>query len=793
MKKLFYLSTAFSLLLIGNFILTEYQETINPQDNIQAKVSGAYEALNFLGGRQTYPDKVLPRESHYAAWQKWNQTETKPERNDVDPWESLGPHNRGGRTLAIAMNPQNENTLYAGSASGGLWRSYTGGKGATAWEQVNMGFPVLGVSTIAFHPLDSMIMYVGTGEVYNYEAAGTGAAYRNTRGSYGMGILKSEDGGKSWFKSLDWSYNQQHGIWMIKVDPQNPDIIYAATTLGVYKSIDAGLNWEESLNVVMGTDLIINPDNSNIILAACGNFQSPGFGIYKSWNAGETWEKVDSDLPKDYRGKIQLAFAPSNPSITYASIGNGFSSSDGASWLCRSEDFGSTWEIKSTEDYSRWQGWFSHDVAVNPIDPDNITAIGINVWSSDEGGSNLTRITDGGVGLSNPPIEGPDGDFNYIHSDAHDVFYNPNNSLNIYVANDGGIHRTDDGGITWYSINGGYQTTQFYNGASTSQNDPVFFIGGLQDNGTIRWNGDLTWRRVSGGDGSWTAIHPDNDNTYFVSSQFLNVRKTINGGNNFSGMDWGNSYNGTTAFIAPFVIAPTNGNILYAGSKNIAKSVDEGVTWNTINNGNPLDGNPVLSMEVSPQDASVLYAATAPFEGNRSHVFSTIDGNNFNNVTSDLPDRYPMDITVDPNDPATAYIVYSGFGTGHVFKTSNYGDTWEDISNNLPDVPTNAVIVDPLYSNHIYVGNDLGVFVSIDGGFTWESFQDGMAEATMIFDLKVFEEERKIRAATHGNGAFQRDLLDAPSSTKNAGIIEEDITLFPNPVSNTISIQLEKQ
>jgi photosystem II stability/assembly factor-like uncharacterized protein len=770
-----------------------FEKTVSKQikNASETKISGAYEALNFQGARQAYPSTSLPKEAHFDAWQKWNSRDVNSQRFIAEPWESLGPHNRAGRTLTIALNPQNENTLYAGSASGGLWRSYTAGVGAEAWEKVETGYPILSVSDIAFHPTDSMTIYIGTGEVYNYEAAGTGAAYRNTRGSYGMGILKTEDGGNTWSKSLDWSYNQQHGVWMIKIDPQNTDIVYAATTQGIYKSLDAGGNWQQVLDVVMGTDLLIHPDNPNIVVASCGNFASPGYGIYRSENGGDTWTQITSDLPTNFLGKTQLAMSPSNTDIIYASIGNGFSGPDGKTWLCQSEDFGSTWTINSTEDYSRWQGWFSHDVAISPVDPDEVVTIGINVWYSNDGGDSLSRVTTGGSGFSNAPIEGPDGSSTYVHSDAHDIIINPTNHKSFYVASDGGIHRSDDGGVNWYSANGGYQTAQFYNGTSTSQNSTDLYIGGLQDNGTIRWNGDLTWRRIAGGDGSWTAINPDDDDIFFVSSQNLYVSRTLNGGNNFSLMDWGDTYRAPTAFIAPFVIAPSNGMVGYAGSSNMAKSMNGGNTWEVINEGNPLDGNPILSIEVSPQDENVVYAGTAPFDGQRSHVFSTQDGNVFTDITADLPDRFPMDITVDPTDPATAYVVFSGFGSGHVFKTQDYGQTWEDISGNLPDVPTNAIIVDPVFPQHIYVGNDLGVFVTTEGGKIWESYQDGLSTATMVFDLEISNPTRKLRAATHGNGAFQRDLLDDPSAVVGEFKSVFELKVFPNPVVNTVTIEFE--
>jgi photosystem II stability/assembly factor-like uncharacterized protein len=790
MKKTLPFILLFSSLLLFIFIGIQSGPTEDTQETAK-KISGAYEALNFIGARQTYPFNKIPNKAHFAAWERWQADNISMRSNDPLPWESLGPHNRGGRTLAIALNPLNTRTIYAGSASGGLWKSTTEGVGAEAWQLVETGFPVLGVSTIAIHPTDTMVMYIGTGEVYNYEAAGTGAAYRSTRGSYGMGILKTSDGGQTWSKSLDWSYNQQHGIWAIKIDPTNADILYAATTEGIYKSTDAGSNWQQVLDVVMGTDLLIHPDDSDKIVACFGNFASPGFGIYKSEDAGESWQQIISNLPTFYLGKIQLGLAPSNPDIIYASIGNGFGFDDGASWLCRSDDFGTNWTVRSTTDYSRWQGWFSHDVAVSPTDPDNIIAIGINVWRSYDGGNFLNQITEGGVGFSNPPIEGPDGNPDYVHSDAHDVIFHPTDPNKIYVANDGGIHRSDNGGDSWYSINGGYQTTQFYNGASTSQNSADFFIGGLQDNGTIRWNGDLTWTRVNGGDGSWTAIHPDTDDIFFVSSQNLNVRKTTNGGNSFFTLDWGASYLGPTAFIAPYVIAPSNGNIMYAGTSIMAKSTNEGQSWTPANGGNQLDGNPILSIEVSPQNPNVVYAGTAPTGGQRGNLFVSLNGSTFLNITGDLPDRYPMDITVDPTDPSVAYVVFSGFGTGHVFKTTNFGNSWEDISGNLPDVPTNAVIVDPILPDHVYIGNDIGVFVSTTGGTNWESYQNGLSTAVMVFDLKISMSNRKLRAATHGSGAFQRDLLDEVVSVEDLEEKTADFKIFPNPANEVARVQFE--
>ena len=796
MKKRNTLQIFFASLIIFGSVIIFKVNFPDLKTEVQEKTSGAFEALSFFGLSRTYPFEKLPSQAYFAAWESVQQNTANNREASTEPWETMGPKNHGGRTLALAFNPQNTNTMFAGTASGGLWRSYTAGVGAQAWEYIPTGYPVLGVSCITFNPNDSTVMYIGTGEVYNYAQSGTGAAYRPTRGSYGIGILKSEDGGQSWSKSLDWSYDQNQGVWAVKISQQDPNIVYAATTDGIYKSTDAGDSWAQINDVVMGTSLLVHPENDEIVVAAHGNLGSSGHGIYKTTNGGQSWTKIVSALPQVFEGKALLEFAPSNPNTIYASIGNGISSSSGASWLCQSTDFGDTWTVQNTTDYSRWQGWFSHDVAVSPENPDNLIVVGIEVWKSTTGGSNIQNIATGGLGFDTPPLEGPDGPPSFVHSDCHDVIFHPTDPDIFYIAGDGGIHRSLDNGQTFHSCNGGYQSVQFYNGFSNSYQDSIFCIGGLQDNGTIFWEGGVIWTRVFGGDGSWTAINPQNDSTVYVSYQNLSMQKSTNRAQSFFGVapPWSNE---STVFIAPFVIANDAPDVLYAGRGRVYKTQNGGANWVATNSGNVLDGNPVLSLAISPQNSNVVYAGTAPttlFGGTPGNIFVTTDGGDtWTNVTGDLPDRFPMDLTVDPTNEAIAYVTFSGFGTGHVFKTEDYGASWEDVSLGLPDVPTNAVIVDPLYPNNVYVGNDLGVFASIDGGYNWEPYMEGLFDATMVFDLKISTLNRKLRAATHGNGAFQRDLLEEEIvSTKNTLSKNFNLNIFPNPVRFNATIQYEQ-
>jgi len=389
------------------------------------------------------------------------------------------------------------------------------------------------------------------------------------------------------------------------------------------------------------------------------------------------------------------------------------------------------------------------------------------------------------------PIGMPDGPDNYSHSDHHDVKYDLSNPNTVYYANDGGIYVSEDGGETFESRNGGLNTTQFYNGLGVAQSYSGFCMGGLQDNSTVKYDNDPAWTRVIGGDGAWSAVNPVDHELHFGSWQNLNIMKH-SGNDNYYNVGVPNLNSDRTAFIAPFVIAPSVPSIMYAGRGHLYKSTDFGDFWEAMAGGGPINGDPIFAMEVSPTNANVLYFATAPFD-ERPEIFVTTNGGiSVSNITQDLPDRFINDITVHPTNSARAYITLGGFGTSHVFETTNSGETWEDISFDLPDVPTSAVVVDDQF-NMLYIGNDLGVYYKSLDDDIWFAYNEGIEDVTIVMDLKISKIDEKLLVATHGAGVWENELIqDILESTDNIKNSLEIITnIYPNPFTNSINMTLD--
>jgi len=720
------------------------------------KLSGAGKALDSFVLQRAWPDSLIPHKLYQEAYNRHKEMQILSRKKDDVEWEAIGPKNFSGRMIGLAFNPQNPNTLWGGSASGGLWKSTTDGIGVKAWDYVHTGFPVLGVMAIAVNPLDSNEIYIGTGEVYKYRNTGEGIGERTSRGTYGIGVLKSVDNGANWTKVLDWDYGNLRGVNDMLINPLKTSTVWAATSEGLYVSYDAGTSWELKVTALNAIDILMHPQDTSIVFVACGNFSSEGHGIYRSVNGGVDFEKIsngNNGLPSTYSGKTMLDMQLNEPFTLFASIANTFSTEG----LFSSTDNGDTWKRLTNVDYATYQGWFSHDVAVHPENENEVVVVGVLAYKSEDGGKTLAQRSGNSAGSNEAtPVGGPEGPPGYCHVDMHRVMYHPVEYNKVYYVTDGGFFVSLDGGLTFESRNGSLQTQQFYADFSNSHQDSIFAIGGMQDNNTAVYEGNDSWRRVVGGDGLSTAINPIDDSIVYASAQYLSIYKSTDKAIFFSPVSVPES-GLPTAFAGPYAMCQSNPDILYAGRNKVFKTED-GRNWNFASD--ILNGNYILRVSVASQNCDLVYASTTRSTDFAVTLFKSTDGaQNWEVVTGNLPRRFILDVVVHPQNEDWVYVAIGGFLNQHLFKSEDGAATWQNIGMDLPQVPVNSIVIDTLGTDHLYIGTDIGVYASDDDGVTWTVLQAGLPDAILAMDLSISPVNRKLRVATHGNGVFQRPLL----------------------------------
>ena len=801
MKKKFTLILT-GLFLVSIFLLFTVKKNkiataeVDKQTSDVLKTSGAGQAMDMWSFERAYPYDKIPTAKFSEAFEQKRQAEQQRAISIDGEWENMGPKNIGGRTLCLAFHPTNEDIMFAGSASGGLWKTTTQGVGEDAWEQVPTGFPVLGVAAIAIDPNNAEVMYIGTGETYGVGYAEPGTVNRLTRGTYGIGVLKTEDGGSTWSHVLQFEMDEIKGVQDIEINPQNTQEIYAAATDGLFQSLDGGASWDLILDKINCIDVEIDPNDGTIIYVTHGNLNfnlDPELsGIYKSNNKGVSFfELSDPGLLIAWSGNAKITLDPSNSNTIYASIQAwNYAGNTTIAGIYKSTNSGFTWNKINDQNVAAWQGWYSHDLVINPESPNELMYVGIAAWKSTNNGVDFTEKTANTWTWGEVLVDIPEGGDNYVHSDIHAVYYHPINNK-IFMATDGGVFVSNDGELPYTTLNGGLQTLQLYADMGSSASSPNFCIAGAQDNSTYIYKGNPSWWRVIGGDGMSAAVDQENDQIVFGSAQGLNIFKSLNGGNTFFSVAPPSSIR---AFSAPYEISPSNSAIMYAGSRVLHKSIDAADNW-TIPSNSPVDGNNVImNIAISYVDTNIVFISTSPDPTGGSSgakIFKTVDGGlNFTQLTNGLPDRICKDLEIDPSDENVIYATFSGFGSDHVYKSTDAGTNWFAIDNGLPDVPTNTILIDELNPDDIYVGNDLGVYYSENGGGSWELFSDELPEAVMIYDLNNSPSNRKIRIATHGHGIYQRNYVNDFLAVDEIAISNSSISLYPNPASERVNISI---
>jgi hypothetical protein len=685
----------------------------------------------------------------------------------VGTWELRGPINVGGRITDVIGDPANASKFYVGAASGGVWKTLDGG---ATFTSIFDGQGSLSIGALAIDPKNSNILYVGTGEA---NPGGGSVTYP------GDGVWKTSDGGATWqHLGLDATVT----IGRIVVDPVNTNNVFVAATgnlftrnldRGVFRSQNGGQTWTKVLfvsDIAGAVDLAIDPTTPSRIFAATWErirtpsdrtYGGPGSGLWRSLDGGTTWSLLAGGLPASSTqpGRIGVAVAASSPSTVYAIFSRKADSSlDG---LFRSTDGGTTWTRQTATNLSSIigaQAFWSGRLFVGPGNPSDVWIDGVGLARSSNGGATFSSVAG-------------------LHADHHAQWFLPANPSTILKGTDGGLYRSTNNGAAWTHFNN-LPISQFYT-VEAHPSEPLKIYGGLQDNGVKRTpTGQLTdWADVIGGDGFEVHVDPRSTQVIYAESQFGALRRSTNGGTSFSSATSGLS--GRLGWKTPVAIDPASigtgtTTTLYVGSNLLFRSTNSAASWTAISgdltNGNPGTGGVVFgtitTIAVAPSNKNTIYIGTD--DGN---VWVTQNaGTSYTRLDASLPDLWVTRVAVDPANDAIAYATFSGFRVDqplpHVFRTTDHGATWSDISGDLPDAPVNEIAIDPRQSSTLYVGTDVGVFVSHDTGASWAPLGVGLPDGVVITDMKLLVgPPAKLLAATYGRSIYSIELPGAATTT----------------------------
>ena len=684
-----------------------------------------------------------------------------------------------GRTTAIAIHPTNPNLVYVGTANGGVYRTTDGGN---TWTAIFDAAQSLAIGALALAPSDPSILYVGTGEPNLSADCYVGVGLYRINNADASPVLNGPINPTITTTTCFFGRT----ISQILVDPANPAIVYVSTTSGVignpngnpgggtipplgrkgiYRSTNATAATASvsftKLDVISVNDnfdildMVMEPGNSDVI--TCYLYAGGG-GIYRTVNATAATPTFTHPYTTASAVRGELAINNVAGVVTiYCANGE---ATNGR--ILKSIDGGASFvATPGTTGFCSGQCFYDIAVAVDPTDANK-------VYFGGSSGTNIFRRSTDGVATI------PTSSTTNLHADCHVIKCAPSSPLTLYLGCDGGIFKSTDGGVTWASKNtAGYHATQFQS-IAVHPIDPNFTIGGTQDNGTNMIKPDGSHNRIDFGDGGYALIDQnatDNINvtmyhTYYNNSGLAGLARVTTVAAAFDG-NWsffgcGGTANGiacpgTVMFYAPIALGPGSPNTVYYGSDRLYRSVNQGTTMTLVSQGPIISAVAISSISIARADDNVRLLG---FRNGK--VYSTSTGSSvLTDVTPIGAPAVPVGrVMIDPIDKKTAYVCYGGYGLAagsHVWKTSNLDaatPTWIVSGSGIPDVPVNAMAIDPGNSNIVFAGTDIGVYVSIDAGLTWNSYSAGLP-VVPIFDMVVHPVTKAIKIATHGRGFWE--------------------------------------
>ncbi len=718
---------------------------------------GKHYPSDWFFAQRAFPGGTIDQDAFLAAVGQAKADRARLSTSSGPTWQPAGPYNIGGRVTALAVLPGGA-TLYLGSANGGVFRSDDAGVNWTSVLDRDFAFSI---GALALDPADPNTVYCGTGEansaVDTYD---------------GSGLYRTSNGGASWqYVGLE----ETRRIGRVAVDPSNSDRIFVAAMgtqfstnpdRGLYRSQDGGLNWTKVLFVNDSTgcaDVVINPAHPETVY--CSTWErvrhptyrrafGPGCGIWRSIDSGTTWVRLQNGLPTptDSVGRIGLAIAPSRPSMVYAQIITGTIGGYTGRGMYRTLDGGATWTRRDVSGFTGvfgGFGWYFGEMAVDPVNSETVYALGVDMVRSTNGGTSFSTV------------------LGSAHVDNHAIWIDPANPSRIYLGNDGGFYSTVVGGTTWTKAVT-LDITQFYAGAIDPSN-PARLLGGTQDNNTLITTGSpIAWSAILGGDGFHCAVDPTNPGVIIAEWQFCcspnpGPRRSTNSGGSWTaptGFVAADRYNWST----PLVMNPKNHNVILVGSQRVYRSANNGIGYSVIsgdlttnNTSSLLTYSTITTLDISPADTSVYYAGTDDGKVWRS----TNRGGAWTDISAGLPVRWVTRVTADPVNAQVVYVTHSGFGgdehAPHIHRSANQGASWSAIDGDLPDVPINDVVVDPADTQRLFLATDVGVYWTSNQGAVWVPLGSGLP-FTAVFDLSLHAPSRTLVAATHGRSQWKADL-----------------------------------